>query len=395
MREKEESEDGGMISYVQPDQRTIHATFGSDPVRHVEAMITHEQNNGGLYHDEVTVDLGNRTGFTKRMQDDDEKVQSEEEVWVDVTMWCPGGNGCQEYEHGGLSNSRRAKLRQGTTAVHGSDRDWKENGEAIISFPDLIIEPPHSGSYSTPVDYIEAQRPAIMNKPYHPSIYQPQRNNNSEPSLFPPNSWSINTQRLPTHPFTPILLHSPFRPPRWLTYSAFLSLHQHYSQPDPMLGRKGCWKCSLCGTGSRIPLGEEAEVGQRAVELSELGISEHGNSLQKSVRSGAGSCRMDGQEKREFLTAVDILVRKGRGRGKPRFEGNRSTTEYLFVTDQSHGSDNATLMDGHSDSPLYSPPDSARKRDRRISMQVEPYRRVRKAIVSDEDVLRHGPHKEI
>ena len=394
-QEEEENEDEGMVSYVQPDQRTIHAIFGSGAVGHVGGMIPYGRNKEAFHREEVTVDLGRGTGYPRRAQVNDEGVQEEEGVWVEVTRWCPGGDGCQEHQHGDLPLSNRAESTQGKVGFQRSGRSWNEYGEAVISFPDVIIEPSHPGLYPEPFHYSEEQHPAILVKPYHPSIYPPQQINTSGPLPFPPNSWYINTQPLPIHPLALILLHSPFRPPRWMTYSAFLSLDEHYSQPDPMLGRKGCWKCSLCGTGSRIPLGAEEEVKRRAVELSELGLRDDGNLLRAAVRPGEGGFEMDRQEQSEFPAAVDIFVRRGRARGRPRTKGNLSATRYLSINDQNNGTEALISTNAHSESPLYSRPEPARNRDRRISMQVEPYRRVRESIVPDADLLRHEPYKEI
>ena len=390
VRDEAESEDEEMFSYVQPDQRTIHATFGSDPVRCDEESMPHGGSQEGFHRDEVTVDFRSQSGFAEREQRKDEEVEAEEEAWVEVKMWCPGGEGCREHHYGGFDKSSVVGLRQESMGAHESYGVRKGREEVMVSFPDVVIEPPHTGSFTT-----TQTRSVIPINPYHSTIHQPQQTD-MELLSFSHIPWNLNTYRpLPIHPFTPILLHSPFRPPRWMTHSAFLSLHQHYSQPDPMLGRRGCWKCSLCGTGSRIPLGKEEHVGQRAVELSELGLKEGGRSYAMPVRSQAEGLGMDERGARKYSAAVDIFVRKGKSKGQQRFKGNQSTSRHSSMNAERHHHESSTSPQGHSNSPLYLRPDFESKRDRRISLQIEPYRRVRKAIVSGEDVCRHGPHKEI
>lgn len=80
----------------------------------------------------------------------------------------------------------------------------------------------------------------------------------------------------PLHIGAPMLLHSPGIPPRPLNVGQYLYLKDHYSYSDPMLGRKGAWKCSLCDCGSREPPNfVRSGPWENPIEISELGAPEN------------------------------------------------------------------------------------------------------------------------
>jgi hypothetical protein len=248
------------VGWIEEDERTWRATFGSP-------------NIGGIYGK----DIG-----------------SEGEITIEVEEWCPGGEACRHYDDLVTTVPHHEPygwiLMTPPGEFGGLARDYPQyesgftvGGKEGIVLPDAIIEPdtplargllplqPPANLQSTipsqtiPIPLHHMKRTACPSYPLEPLFdpFNPPPSGFVHPDLLP----------LPLSLGAPMLLHSPGLSPRPLSFGQYLRLQNHYSHNDPLLGKKGAWKCSLCDCGSREPLGfVRSGPWETPVEISELGM---------------------------------------------------------------------------------------------------------------------------
>lgn len=248
------------VGWIEEDERTWRATFGSP-------------NLGGIYGK----DIG-----------------SEGEITIEVEEWCPGGEACRHYDdlvttvphhepYGWIPMTPPGEFGGLARDYPQYESGFTVGGKEGIVLPDAIIEPdtplargplplqPPANLQSTipsqtiPIPLHHMKRTACPSYPLEPLFdpFNPPPSGFVHPDLLP----------LPLSLGAPMLLHSPGLSPRPLSFGQYLYLQDHYSYNDPLLGKKGAWKCSLCDCGSREPLGfVRSGPWETPVEISELGM---------------------------------------------------------------------------------------------------------------------------